>query len=360
MNKKKKIIVGLSGGVDSSVTAYLLKKQGHDVLAVHMQNWESENNDPFCSATEDLSDAKAVCNYLGIKLIVLNFAREYWQRVFDHCLNEFNAGRTPNPDIYCNQEIKFRCLLHWVLEQDYEFLATGHYVKNLKAADGFYQLHKGDDKEKDQSYFLYTLGQEQLSHCLFPLGDYKKSEIRQLAKETGLPTFNKKDSTGLCFIGERKFKDFLKEFLLIKPGNIVNEKETIIGQHDGLMFYTIGQRKGLNIGGQKNAPEEPWYVLEKNVEKNVLIVGQGHQNPKLFNTKLYCTNVTWVCRQAPTLPFTCSAKIRYRQLDQVCKVYYFKENILEVEFEEKQRAITKGQSIVFYQGTNCLGGGIIE
>jgi tRNA-specific 2-thiouridylase len=402
MNMKKKVVVGLSGGVDSSVTALLLKQEGYEVIAVYMQNWEVENEDPYCTAEQDLTDAKAVCDHLGIAFQVINFAKEYWKFVFEHCLNEFSAGRTPNPDIYCNQEIKFKYFLHYALALGADYLATGHYAR-IEMSKGEYLLAKGVDANKDQSYFLYTLGQAQLARCLFPLGHYHKTEVRKIAASANLPTKNKKDSTGICFIGERKFKDFLNNFMLGKPGPINTDSGETIGQHDGLMFYTIGQRKGLKIGGLKPASNtvnnnqssetvlldnsvysqdilhksqefskepnttltkdhEPWYVISKDLKNNTLIVGQGHDHPLLFKDFLICSQLQWVSGKIPKMPLPCHAKIRYRQIDQACELSLLSvENLsYHVRFTQKQRAITSGQSIVFYDQNSCLGGGIIE
>lgn len=377
----KKIVVGLSGGVDSSVTALLLKQQGFEVIAVYMQNWEVENEDPYCTQEQDLLDAKAICDQLGIELQVINFAKQYWQLVFEHCLNEFSLGRTPNPDIYCNQHIKFKFFLNYALSLGVDYLATGHYAQ-IRYHQKEYKLCKGTDPNKDQSYFLYTLGQQQLARCLFPLGNYHKKTVREIAAKAHLATQNKKDSTGICFIGERKFKDFLNEFLLKKPGLIKSDQGEVVGQHDGLMFYTIGQRKGLKIGGIKHSvagkqttsdseqlkttekDHEPWFVLSKDIKNNILIVGQGHDHPLLFKSSLLCHQLHWISGKVPVLPLQCSAKTRYRQADQVCELSLVDTHSAtpryRVNFAEKQRAITQGQSVVFYQGDVCLGGAIIE
>ncbi len=358
MNKdKQKIVVGLSGGVDSAVTALLLKEQGHEVTGIFMRNWESENDDPHCTAEQDLSDARAICDQIDIPLQTVNFAQEYWDNVFQYCLDEFAAGRTPNPDIWCNREIKFNVFLQYALSQGADYLATGHYAC-IEKSNNLFQLLRGADTNKDQSYFLYTLGQKQLAHSLFPLGNMEKTTVREVAEKNNLVNYAKKDSTGICFIGERKFKEFLSEFILAQPGNMETPDGKVIGKHDGVMFYTLGQRKGLNIGGIKDASEEAWYVLKKDVKRNVLIVGQGHDHPLLFSTQLNCKELHWVAGSAPNIK-QCSAKTRYRQSDQACAITPIGEDEFSVEFAQAQRAVTPGQSIVFYDNDICLGGGII-
>lgn len=353
------IIVGMSGGVDSSVTALLLKQQGNVVCGTFMRNWEADASDPYCQADQDLTDAKAVCNLLGISLTTVNFANEYWDRVFQYFLNEYSAGRTPNPDILCNQEIKFRAFLDHALRHGADKIATGHYAR-IKELDGQYQLLKAVDLNKDQSYFLYRLNQHQLQHSLFPLGNMTKPAVRELAQTAQFPNHKKKDSTGICFIGERKFNTFLKEYLLAKPGDIYTDDGQLVGQHHGLMFYTIGQRQGIGIGGMKHARHAPWYVLAKNIKENQLIIGQGHEHPDLFSQSLIFSNASWVSEQSPTLPLKATAKIRYRQNDQACVVTQLDEQKFKVSFETPQRAITPGQSVVFYNEDVCLGGGIIQ
>ncbi len=356
---KNKVIVGLSGGVDSAVAALTLKQQGYDVSGIFMQNWEADREDPFCTAEQDLSDAKAICDQLGIPLQTANFAKEYWDNVFQYCLDEFAAGRTPNPDIWCNREIKFKAFLDHALALGADFLATGHYAR-IKKIDRHYCLLKSADANKDQTYFLYTLGQKQLAHSIFPIGELQKSAVRKIAQQANFINYAKKDSTGICFIGERKFKDFLNEFLLAQPGNMETPEGKHVGKHDGVMFYTIGQRKGLNIGGRQDANELPWYVLGKDVKRNVLIVGQGDDHPMLYRDHLTCEQVHWISEQSPQFPLHCSAKIRYRQTDQACRVTQQDNNCYEVNFEQPQRAITPGQSVVFYDGDRCLGGGVIR
>lgn len=358
MTTKHKIAVGLSGGVDSAVSALLLKEQGHDVIGIFMQNWEVDNDDPYCSAEQDLLDAHAVAEKIGIEFHTINFAKDYWDNVFQYCLDEFSHGRTPNPDIWCNKEIKFKVFLQYALELGVDFLATGHYVRK-REINGRLELLKGLDPIKDQSYFLYTLGQHQLKHALFPIGELEKPAVRKIATDAGLPNCTKKDSTGICFIGERNFKEFLQEFLLAKPGNIETVEGHVIGTHDGVMYYTLGQRKGLNIGGKRDANEQAWYVLEKDVARNVLIIGQGHDHPRLFRHDLTCEQLHWVSGHAPYTPFDCTARTRYHQDDQACTVSKKSDDSYLVEFKQPLRAITPGQSVVFYQHEICLGGGII-
>ena len=347
-------MVGLSGGVDSAVTALLLKEQGYDVSGCYMQNWVAEKDDPYCSAEQDLTDAKKVCDHLQIPFHLVNFSKEYWDTVFQYCLDEFVAGRTPNPDIWCNQFIKFDVFLKHALSLGADFLATGHYVRKNNN-----QLLKATDLNKDQSYFLYTLNQEKLSHALFPLGELTKPVVREIARKSGLLNANKKDSTGICFIGERKFKTFLQDFILGKPGIIKTPEGKTIGKHDGLMFYTLGQRKGLNIGGIKNTAEAAWYVVDKDIANNILIVSQGHDHPLLFSSELYCEKLHWISGDA-FVRGGCSAKIRYRQNDQPCEIQLLENNAAKVIFDQPQRAITPGQSIVFYDGDVCLGGAVIQ
>ncbi|MBE2893963.1 tRNA 2-thiouridine(34) synthase MnmA [Spirabiliibacterium falconis] len=359
-NGRKKVVVGMSGGVDSSVSAYILQAQGYQVEGLFMKNWEEDDDSEYCSAATDLADAQAVCDRLGITLHKINFAAEYWDNVFEHFLAEYQAGRTPNPDILCNKEIKFKAFLDYAAEDlGADFIATGHYVRRGEY-HGQTALLRGIDTNKDQSYFLYTLSHQQIAQSLFPVGELEKPVVRQIADELGLATAKKKDSTGICFIGERKFKDFLARFLPAQPGKIRTVDGEIIGQHDGLMYHTLGQRKGLGIGGLKNASEEAWYVVDKDMANNELIVAQGHDHPRLFSQGLIAQQLHWVSRQALQNEIECTVKTRYRQHDIPCRIIPQGEDCIEVRFDEKQSAVTPGQSAVFYQGEICLGGGIIE
>lgn len=358
MKKNKKIVVGLSGGVDSAVSALLLKQQGYEVMGIFMQNWETENDDPYCHAEQDLSDARAVCDLLQIPFQVVNFAKEYWNNVFQYCLDEFAAGRTPNPDIWCNKEIKFKVFLEHALALG-DCLATGHYAQ-IRDDGEQAQLLKGEDTNKDQSYFLYTLGQHELQHSLFPVGHLPKPQVREMAKLANLLNHNKKDSTGICFIGERRFKQFLSEFLLAKPGLMQTPEGEVIGEHDGLMFYTLGQRQGLNIGGRKNAAEIPWYVVGKDIAQNILLVAQGHDHPLLYSQRLFCNNAHWIAGSSPKTPLNCAAKIRYRHTDAACTLTQINDDQYQVDFLQPQWAATPGQAIVFYDRNICLGGATID
>lgn len=356
-NNKYNIIVGMSGGVDSSVAAYLLKGAGHWVEGVFMKNWEGDDTDTYCPATEDMADAQAVCDKLNIPLHMVNFADQYWENVFAYFLAEYRAGRTPNPDILCNKEIKFKAFLDYAKQRGADFIATGHYVRSERQEDGV-KLLKGNDPQKDQSYFLHALTEEQVAQSLFPVGHLPKTEVRAIAEKRGLVTHAKKDSTGICFIGERKFKTFLSEYLPAQPGKIETLEGEIIGQHDGLMFYTIGQRQGLQIGGKKGKSDAPWYVAHKDIQRNVLVVVQG-EHPALYKPTLMTSNIHWI-NAAPTLPLVAKAKTRYRQEDQDCRIELMNDGRHCITFEQPQRAVTPGQSIVFYEGDICLGGGIIE
>ncbi len=358
-NHHIKVIVGMSGGVDSSVSALLLQQQGYHVEGLFMKNWEEDDSEEYCSATEDVADAQGVCDHLGIKLHRVNFAAEYWDRVFEYFLAEYKAGRTPNPDILCNKEVKFRAFLDYAQMLGANCIATGHYARIHQHGDA-YQLRKGLDNNKDQSYFLYTLGQQQLKHSLFPVGELEKPQVRALAAEHGFDNHNKKDSTGICFIGERKFKDFLQRYLPAQPGPIKTPEGNTLGQHQGLMYYTLGQRKGIGIGGQHDAAEDAWYVLQKDLSDNTLIVGQGHAHPLLLREALTCQQLHWVDDIAPHMPLQCVAKTRYRQPDQACEISHIDDDCYHVQFKQAQRAITPGQSVVFYDGEVCLGGGVIQ
>jgi len=353
------IIVGMSGGVDSSVAALKLLEQGYQVSGLFMKNWEEDDDNGQCSATLDLEDAQQVCNKLDIPLKTVNFSSEYWDHVFEIFLSEYQAGRTPNPDILCNKYIKFKEFLEFSVESGANYIATGHYARISKSADQ-YSLKKGLDANKDQSYFLYTLGQTALPQCLFPLGDMEKPEVRSLADKAGFKNSKKKDSTGICFIGERKFRSFLNRFLPSQPGDILTPEGRLIGTHNGLMYYTLGQRQGLGIGGVQGAPDEPWYVLKKNLQDNILIVGQGHNHPMLHHNALIAKQFDWVSGKAPVDGFRCHAKIRYRQTDQRCMIESIDDGQYRISFDQSQRAIAPGQSVVLYDGEKCLGGGIIE
>lgn len=357
---QKKVIVGMSGGVDSSVSAWLLQQQGYHVEGLFMKNWEEDDGEEYCTAAEDLADAQAVCDKLGITLHKVNFAAEYWDNVFEHFLEEYKAGRTPNPDILCNKEIKFKAFLEFAAEDlGADFIATGHYVRR-QDAEGRSRLLRGLDGNKDQSYFLYTLSHEQIAQSLFPVGELAKPEVRRLAEELELVTAKKKDSTGICFIGERKFRDFLGRYLPAQPGAIVNTEGETVGEHQGLMYHTLGQRKGLGIGGLKQAGDEPWYVVDKDVANNLLVVAQGHEHPRLMSVGLTAQQLHWVDRQPLTAPLRCVVKTRYRQEDIPCTVTPLGEDRIEVRFDEPVAAVTPGQSAVFYLDEICLGGGIIE
>lgn len=356
---KNNVIVGLSGGVDSSVAALLLKEQGYNVQALFMKNWEEDDSENYCAASQDLADAQAVCDRLQIQLHTVNFAAEYWDNVFENFLQEYRSGRTPNPDILCNKEIKFKVFLDHARQLGADFIATGHYVqKNFQ--NGINHLCKAKDSSKDQSYFLYTLGQEQLAPSLFPLGDLQKSRVREIAAAAGFVTHDKKDSTGICFIGERRFKDFLAKYVSGEPGNIETPEGKIIGKHEGLMYYTLGQRQGIGIGGQREQGTAPWYVAEKDLKRNALIVVQGDSHPLLFSQGLHCGQLSWVSGKSPSMPLHCAAKTRYRQQEVACTVNTEDGINYDVFFTHPQRAVTPGQSVVFYQAEVCLGGGIIE
>jgi len=354
-----RVIVGMSGGVDSSVSAYLLQQQGYQVEGLFMKNWEEDDGTEYCTALADLADAQAVCDKLGIHLHTANFSAEYWDNVFEHFLKEYRAGRTPNPDVLCNKEIKFKAFLDYALALGADLIATGHYVRRCDEGGHTY-LQKGLDNNKDQSYFLCEVSEDNLRYSLFPVGELNKAEVRRLASDLNLVTKDKKDSTGICFIGERKFKDFLENYLPAQPGDIEAMDGATVGRHAGLMYYTLGQRQGLGIGGIPDRPEAPWYVVGKDLKRNVLIVSQGNENKDLFSSELIAQPASWVNQGGPSLPLRCQAKIRYRQADQDCTVSALEDGRLLVRFQRPQRAVTPGQYVVFYQQDRCLGGAIID
>ena len=361
----RKVIVGMSGGVDSSVAALLLQQQGYAVEGLFMKNWEEDDNTDYCTAREDLADAQSVCDRLGIKLHQANFAAEYWDNVFEHFLAEYRLGRTPNPDILCNREIKFKVFLEYAAVLGADYIATGHYAR-LKHDHGKTLLLRGLDQNKDQSYFLQAVSSKEFEKCLFPIGELQKSAVREIAAEYSLDTFDKKDSTGICFIGERRFKDFLQTYIPAQSGAIETLEGTVIGQHQGLMYHTLGQRKGLGIGGITEAIEAPWYVVAKDLDRNVLVVTQGNNHPAMLSDGMICEDLHWVT-DAPPLPSKMQVKCRYRQADQVCTVTKVSslapgtDSIdLEINFDTPQRSVTPGQWACFYDGEVCLGGGIIK
>jgi tRNA-specific 2-thiouridylase len=358
-SSREKIMVAMSGGVDSSVSALLLQRQGRDIAGMFMKNWEDDDRFGACHAAEDVADATAVAIQLEIPLHKRNFAAEYWDRVFEDFLAEYSAGRTPNPDILCNREIKFRTFLEHAEELGATHIATGHYART-EERDGMHRLLRGLDENKDQSYFLYAVGHEQLSRTLFPIGDMEKPAVRELALANGLPVHDKKDSTGICFIGERNFREFLSEYLPARPGPMMTPDGVQIGEHDGLMYHTLGQRQGLGIGGVKGFPEEPWYVLHKDLDRNALYVGQGHDHPWLYSTELEADQLAWITGHAPEPGRRLTAKVRYRQADQDCEVLAVDGDCMVIRFDQPQRAVTPGQSVVLYAGDECLGGGVIK
>ena len=350
-----RVVVGMSGGVDSSVAAYLLKQQGYDVIGVFMKNWDDTDEFGVCTATEDYEDVIRVCNQIGIPYYAVNFEKEYWDKVFTYFLDEYKAGRTPNPDVMCNKEIKFKAFLEHALKLGADYLATGHYAQ-VKVIDGEYKMLRGKDANKDQTYFLNQLSQEQISKVMFPIGHMDKKRVREIAKEAGIATAMKKDSTGICFIGERNFKEFLSKYLPAQPGRMETLTGEIKGFHEGLMYYTIGQRHGLGIGGSG----DPWFVVGKDLERNVLLVGQGYDNDALYSDAIIATNVSWVSDKEKPAQFSCTAKFRYRQPDHGVTVTLLGNNTARVEFNEPIRAVTPGQAVVFYNGEECLGGGTID
>jgi tRNA-specific 2-thiouridylase len=353
-----RVVVGMSGGVDSSVTALLLKRQGFDVIGVFMKNWDETDENGVCTADLDAEDVRRVCGQIGIPYYTVNFEEAYRDKVFAYFLEEYRRGRTPNPDVMCNREIKFGDFLRKALDLGADAIATGHYAR-VAQADGEFRLLRGADSNKDQTYFLHALNQEQLSRTMFPIGHLTKPEVRRIAEEAGLATARKKDSTGVCFIGERNFKQFLSQYLPAQPGDMVDlstgEKK---GRHDGLMYYTLGQRQGLGIGGSGTG--EPWFVAEKDLERNVLYVVQGERHPSLYSAGLEAVDVNWISPAAPDGPIRCTAKFRYRQPDQGVTVTPGTDGRWRVDFDEPQKAVTPGQAVVFYDGERCLGGGTID
>ena len=353
--KQQRVIVGLSGGVDSAVAALLLKQQGYEVIGLFMKNWEDDDDDEYCPSRVDLVDAASVADHIGIDLEAVNFSAEYKDRVFATFLQEYQAGRTPNPDVLCNAEIKFKAFLDHALAMGADSIATGHYAR-LERSNGSVKLLRALDESKDQSYFLYRLNQAQLSKTLFPLGELRKTDVREIAREYNFANHAKKDSTGICFIGERPFREFLNRYLPKQPGAMHTPEGKQIGEHQGLMFYTIGQRQGLGIGG----PGEPWFVAGKNMEKNILYVVQGHDHPALLKPTLSASDLSWIGGDAPEITPSYGAKTRYRQRDATCRINEVNLDSCAVAFEQPQWAVTPGQSVVLYDRDVCLGGGIIQ
>lgn len=356
--KKLRVIVGMSGGVDSSVAAFLLKQQGHDVVGLFMKNWEDDDTDEYCSTRQDFLDAISVADVLDIPMEVVNFSAEYKGRVFSHFLAEYKAGRTPNPDILCNAEIKFKAFLDHARELGADYMATGHYAQ-VREMRGLFQLLKGEDGTKDQSYFLHRLNQKQLASTLFPVGHLYKRDIRKIAEEQKLPNFSKKDSTGICFIGERPFREFLNKYLPREPGEIQTPEGKVIGEHVGLMYYTLGQRQGLGIGGVRDGNDEPWFVSAKKMKENILVAVQGHDHPDLLRPSLKASDLTWVSGERPHCNWVYAAKTRYRQPDAPCAIVNFDQDTCQIDFAQDQWAVTPGQSVVVYESNVCLGGGVI-
>jgi tRNA-specific 2-thiouridylase len=357
MTSRPLVIVGMSGGVDSSVAAWQLLQQGYEVQGLFMSNWD-EDEDGYCTSAADFQDARSVCEQLSIPLHKVSFAGDYRERVFACFLDEYRAGRTPNPDVLCNREIKFGVCFDYARRLGADYVATGHYAR--VAHDATPRLLKGRDPDKDQSYFLHSMPASTLARTLFPIGDMHKPEVRRLAQELALPVFDKKDSTGICFIGERPFAEFLARYLPAQPGDIETFDGMCIGRHNGLMYYTLGQRQGLGIGGQAAAPEAPWYVASKDLARNVLVVVQGHDHPALLADWIVASQLSWISGRPPAARFQCVAKVRYRQQDRHCTVQMHADGTCEVQFDAPQRAITPGQYVVFYIADECLGGGVIE
>jgi len=359
MAARKRIVVGMSGGVDSTIAALLLKQEGHDVTGLFMKNWEDDDTAEYCTSREDLVDAVAAAERIGIEIEAVNFSAEYKERVFAGFLAEYQAGRTLNPDVLCNAEIKFRAFLDHALSLGADCIATGHYAQ-LREVDGLHQLLKAEDGTKDQSYFLYRLNQEQLSKTLFPVGALYKRDVREIARREGLPNHDKRDSTGICFIGERPFREFLNRYLPADPGHIYSLDGRLVGEHMGLMFYTLGQRQGLGIGGARGGDGDAWYVVDKDMKRNRLLVVQGRENRALYSNSLTAVNLSWISGTAPHCNWVYGAKARYRQKDAPCAIVRVDEARCTIDFAEPQWAVTPGQSVVVYESRVCLGGGIIE
>jgi tRNA-specific 2-thiouridylase len=355
----ERIVVGMSGGVDSSVAALLLKRQGYEVVGLFMKNWEDDDDDEYCSTRQDLIDVASVADVIGIELDVVNFAAEYRDRVFAEFLREYSAGRTPNPDVLCNAEIKFKAFLDHAVAMGATRIATGHYA-GVGERHGRFELLKGADPTKDQSYFLHRLTQAQLARVVFPLASLRKTEVRRIAREAGLPVAEKKDSTGICFIGERPFREFLNRYLPRKPGAMRTPEGRLLGEHIGLAFYTIGQRSGLGIGGKRDGDGSPWYVAGKDLGRNELIVVQGHDHPLLQSRALVAADLAWVAGERPVTDAAYGGKTRYRQADAACRIRGFDDGACQVDFDDPQWAVTPGQSVVLYSGEVCLGGGVIQ
>ena len=353
------VVVALSGGVDSSVAALRIREAGLRCSALFMKNWNEPSENGRCRWEDDVDDCLEVCEKLDIPLNTIDLSQAYWDGVFEDFLAQYRCGRTPNPDVLCNREIKFKAFLAAARSLGGDVIATGHYVRST-FADEHWRLRTGVDGNKDQSYFLYTLGQQQLANCLFPVGELPKSEVRAQARAAGLVTHEKKDSTGICFIGERRFREFLAQYVPAQPGPVMTADGRVIGQHHGAVYYTLGQREGLGIGGVRGAAQAPWFVAAKNLEHNVLTVVQGHDHPALQSRALIATELSWVVGQLPALPLTCTAKTRYRQPAQTCTIIAHNSGRVLVEFNAAQRAVTPGQSVVFYRNDDCLGGGIIS